>query len=103
MLGGMLDKQTELNKKIEKMKILVSDGKANFAWVPSLNGQVPQEAIPGGYTSTGEILYIGRKIHECEMTPGEILPSHDCLYISYGDEEHCYKDNYEVLVSRVIS
>ena len=35
------------------------------------------------------------------MTPGKILPSHDCLYISYGDEEHCYKDNYEVLVSRV--
>ena len=57
--------------------------------------------IPGGYTSTGEILYIGRKIHEGEMTPGKILPSHNCLYISYGDEEHCYKDNYEVLVSRV--
>ena len=47
MLGGMLDKQTELNKKIENLKILVSDRKANFAWVPSLNGQVPQEAIPG--------------------------------------------------------
>ena len=51
MLGGMLDKQTELNKKIEKLKILVSDGKANFAWVPSLNGQVPQEAIPGRLSS----------------------------------------------------
>ena len=57
--------------------------------------------IPGGYTSTGEILYIGRKIHKDEMTPGKIYPSHDCLYISYGGDEHCYKDNYEVLISRV--
>ena len=57
--------------------------------------------IPGGYTSTGEILYIGRKIHKGEMTPGKIYPSHDCLYISYGGDEHCYKDNYEVLISRV--
>ena len=101
MLGSMLHKQTELNKKIDKLQILVPDGKANFAWVPSSNGQVPQEAIPGGYTSTGEILYIGRKMYKGEMTPGKIHPSHDCLYISYKDDEHCYKDNYEVLVSRV--
>ena len=101
MLGSILHKQTELNKKIKKLKILVPDGKANFAWVPSSNGQVPEEAIPGGYTSTGEILYIGRKMYKGEMTPGKIHPSHDCLYISYNNDEHCYKDNYEVLVSRV--
>ena len=34
------------------------------------------------------------------MTPGKILPSHNCLYISQSGGEHCYKDNYEVLVSR---
>ena len=86
----------------DNYEVLVSRiGKASFTWVPSINGQVPHEAIPGGYISTGEILYIGRKLHEGEMTPGKILLSHDCLYISYGGEEHCYKDNYEVLVSRV--
>ena len=47
MLGSILHKQTKLNKKIEKLQILVPDGKANFAWVPSLDGQVPQDAIPG--------------------------------------------------------
>ena len=56
--------------------------------------------IPGGYTSTGEILYIGRKIHMGVMTPGKIHPSHYCLYVSYGGYEHSYKHNYEILVSR---
>ena len=99
MLGSILHKQTELNKKIDKLVLRV--GKTNFAWVPSSNGQVPQEAIPGGYTSTSEILYIGRKNLNGEMTPGKIYPPHDCLYIYYGGDEHCYKDNFEVLVSRV--
>ena len=63
--------------------------------------QLNPSLIPGGYTSTGKILYIGRKFDEGEMTPGKILPSHNCLYISQSGGEHCYKDNYEVLVSRV--
>ena len=36
-----------LGSILQNKPILVSDGKANFAWVPSSNGQVPQEAIPG--------------------------------------------------------
>ena len=47
MLGSILHKQTKMNKKIEKLQSLVPNGESNFAWVPSLNGQVPQEAIPG--------------------------------------------------------
>ena len=34
------------------------------------------------------------------MTPGKIHPSHDCLYVSFGGYEYCYKHNYEILVSR---
>ena len=31
----------------KEYEILVSDEKARYGWVPSSNGQVPQEAIPG--------------------------------------------------------
>jgi hypothetical protein len=56
--------------------------------------------ILGGYTLSGEILYIGRKIHMGVMTPGKIHPSHGCLYVSYNGYEYSYKHNYEILVSR---
>ena len=72
------------------------------AWVQlkGKNIELQNSLIPGGYTSTGEILYIGRKIHMGVMTPGKIHPSHDCLYVSYGGYEYSYKHNYEILVSR---
>ena len=48
----------------EKIKsqyeVLTAEGNSSYDWSPSSNGQVPPKAIQGGYTSTGEILYIGR-------------------------------------------
>ncbi|KAF5305390.1 hypothetical protein FQA39_LY09219 [Lamprigera yunnana] len=66
-------------------------------WVQSSNGHVPAGAVPGGHTSGGETLYLGR-VHHCNaMTVGKVHPSHGCLYIPYGGNEISYK-NYEVLV-----
>ena len=84
----------------KEYEILVSNGKANYGWIRSSSGKVPQNAIPGGYTSTDEILYIGRKIHEGVMTLGKVQPSHGCLYTSYGGYEISHIYDYEVLVSR---
>ena len=62
MLGSILHKQTKLNKKIEKLQILVPDGKANFAWVPSSNGQVPQEAIQGDIHQPVKFFTLGENL-----------------------------------------
>lgn len=67
------------------------------SWKKDRNGNVPLEAIPGGYTKTGEILYIGRANHAGSLIVGRIHPSHCCLYLCDSWKEHSYKE-YEVLV-----
>ncbi|KAK4879055.1 hypothetical protein RN001_007201 [Aquatica leii] len=66
-------------------------------WVPSANGQVPPGAVPGGHTSNGETLYLGRVRHANALTVGKIHPSHGCLYIPYGGGEIRH-NSYEILV-----
>ncbi|RVE53551.1 hypothetical protein evm_001692 [Chilo suppressalis] len=56
-------------------------------WVEGRNGTVPPNAVPGGRTSTGETLYIGRAKEQGSLTPGKIHPSHKTLYISFGGDE----------------
>ena len=79
---------------------MVSNGEAKYEWIPSKYGKIPEKAIPGGETSVGEILYIGRKIHEGVMTLGKVQPSHHNLYICFRGHEIPHHDDYEVLVSR---
>jgi len=68
-----------------------------YTWVPDSNGSVPSDAVEAGRTSDGETLYIGRGHIEGSTTPGKIHPSHGCLYIPYGGQEHKLS-SYEVLV-----
>ncbi|ETN68031.1 hypothetical protein AND_000137 [Anopheles darlingi] len=67
-----------------------------FTWVPSVNGQIPGEAVLGGRTATGEQLYIGRTHQEGSLIPGEIHRSDSCLYILFDGTEHSFRQ-YEVL------
>uniref|UniRef100_A0A182NZ81 DUF3421 domain-containing protein n=1 Tax=Anopheles dirus TaxID=7168 RepID=A0A182NZ81_9DIPT len=69
----------------------------NVSWVPSSFGVVPSNAVIGGTTEAGELLYIGRALHNGRLTPGVIKPSHMTLYIPFNDKAISYK-NYEVLV-----
>lgn len=69
----------------------------NARWVPGGNGFIPPGAFPGGYTASGEILYIGRASYQGSLTPGKVHPSHGTLYISFDGNENSFKD-YEVLV-----
>ncbi|KAH8018429.1 hypothetical protein HPB51_006051 [Rhipicephalus microplus] len=82
-------------------QVLISDD-PDMAWVPASEGSVPTGAIQGGMTSSGEPLYIGRTFHEGTLTIGKVHPSHNCLYIPYGGDEHHYTD-YEVLVCNTIN
>lgn len=65
-------------------------------WVESRDGNVPPQAIPGGRTSSGETLYIGRAHQQGSLTPGKIHQSHKVMYISFAGNEVPHKV-YEVL------
>ena len=84
----------------QQYEVLIADVNARYDWIPSSNGQVPPRAIQGGYTSTGEVLYIGRKVHKGVLIPGKVHPSHGGLFVAYGGEEHAYQFGYEILVAR---
>jgi Protein of unknown function (DUF3421) len=69
----------------------------NFSWIPSGSGMAHANAVVGGRTQEGEILFIGRIYQEGSTTPGKIRPSHGCLSIPYGGAELKF-NNYEILV-----
>jgi hypothetical protein len=67
-------------------------------WVGASNGGIPVGALLGGYTASGEELYIGRgqfKLFKF-LTPGKVHPSHGCCYIVFAGKEKAIK-NYDVL------
>ena len=69
----------------------------NVQWVPACDGQVVCNAVLGGLTVRGEVLYIGRGHHKGSLTVGKIHQSHGCLYIPFDGLEIAIK-SYEVLV-----
>lgn len=79
-------------------EVLVCEG-AKLAWQPCLDNAIPATAIPGGKTSYGETLYIGRAFHAGTLTCGKVHPSQKCLYIPYRGKEHWYS-TYEILICR---
>lgn len=85
----------EINVSGQPFEVLTGTG---FEWTRDMweHGQVPSNAVEGGKTARGEILYIGRTVHEDSVTPGKIQPSLGCLYIPYGCEEYRYM-TYQVL------
>ena len=84
----------------QQYEVLTAKGNSRYDWSPSSNGQVPPGAIQGGFTSTDEILYIGRTLHKGVLIPGKVHPSHKCLYVTCGGKERAYKAGYEILVAK---
>ncbi|CAH0697239.1 unnamed protein product [Spodoptera exigua] len=68
----------------------------DLRWIPASNGNVPPGAIPGGRTSSGETLYVGRARYQLSVTPGKIHPSHNSCYIAFAGQEVAHK-MYDVL------
>jgi len=73
--------------------------KISIKFVGASGGSVPHNAFPGGQDKSGEILYIGRAMHEGSKIPGKLHPSHGVLYVAWGGREH-KKTHYEVLVQK---
>uniref|UniRef100_A0A1B0D3A9 Uncharacterized protein n=1 Tax=Phlebotomus papatasi TaxID=29031 RepID=A0A1B0D3A9_PHLPP len=80
--------------KTEYIEVLNS---TSVSWVPSSNGNVPYNAVMGGYTTEGEPLYVGRAVHDGLLIPGKIHPSRETLYIPYDGKELKFRE-YEVLI-----
>ncbi|XP_076314669.1 natterin-4-like [Tachypleus tridentatus] len=66
-------------------------------WMDGQAGHVPYGAVQGGEDS-GEPIYVGRANHEGDVVPGKLHPSHGCVYVPWGGEEHSHTD-YQVLVN----
>uniref|UniRef100_A0A2S2Q4X7 C3 and PZP-like alpha-2-macroglobulin domain-containing protein 8 n=1 Tax=Sipha flava TaxID=143950 RepID=A0A2S2Q4X7_9HEMI len=65
-------------------------------WVHASNGQIPPNALPGGFDATNEQLYVARAEHNGALIPGKLVPSHGVVYVAWGGVENP-KENYEVL------
>ncbi|XP_050422531.1 C3 and PZP-like alpha-2-macroglobulin domain-containing protein 8 isoform X4 [Adelges cooleyi] len=65
-------------------------------WVRASNGQIPPNALPGGFDTNKEQLYIARAEHNGALIPGKLVPSHGVTYVAWGGVENP-KENYEVL------
>lgn len=64
-------------------------------WVHASNGQIPPNALPGGFDGTNEQLYVARAEHNGALIPGKLVPSHGVVYVAWGGVENP-KENYEV-------
>lgn len=104
---------TEVAK--EQFEVLMNTG---FKWIAASNGYVPENAVVGGRSLSGETFYVGEKVknlirifpsskvwllistgrtmHAGQNTPGKISATSKCIYIPFGSEQS-HKD-YEVLV-----
>ncbi|XP_013776957.1 natterin-4-like [Limulus polyphemus] len=83
-------------------QVLVNYCGSQLEWKYASEGEIPTGAIQGGATADGEVLYIGRTLHEGTLTIGKVHPSHGVLYIAYGGQEISYP-NYEILVLKSVT
>lgn len=66
-------------------------------WVRVARDKIPENALKGGYSESGEILYVGRSKHHGHFTPGKVQKSHQVCYIPFGGKEISYQA-FEVFV-----
>ncbi|GJQ66922.1 hypothetical protein Trydic_g7941 [Trypoxylus dichotomus] len=84
-----------LEHEVQQCEIMVE---CKLKWQHCNGVHIPPNAVPGGRTSTGETLYIGRANHGGSLCVGKVHPSHRCLYLPFGGREISVK-SFEILVS----
>lgn len=67
----------------------------SLSWAECSSGSVPAEAVKAGQDEDGGIMYVGRALHEEDVLPAKVCPSHGCAFVSYNGEEHA-KTEYQV-------
>lgn len=63
---------------------------------------MPNNAFPAGQTENGEVLYVGRSIHDGVLTHGKVQPSKGACFLPFYDEEIKCR-TYEVFVDVEVS
>ncbi|XP_068251245.1 uncharacterized protein [Palaemon carinicauda] len=76
--------------------LLSNPGGADFVWQSASFGSAPIGALQGGYTESGERLYVGRFRQGGVYVGGKVHPSHSVCYAPYGGRE-VRNSTYEVL------
>ncbi|XP_035741905.1 uncharacterized protein LOC118450321 isoform X2 [Vespa mandarinia] len=59
---------------------------ADFKWIPSGHGHVPENAVEAGRTINGEVLYVGRTYHNGIPCVGK-----SCSCLTHGPHAICHK------------
>lgn len=80
---------------VQNIEVLIAKP-GSLRWIPASRGNVPPGAIPGGKTSSGETLYVGRAKYQLSITPGKVHASHNCCYIPFAGSE-VSQQHYDVL------
>ncbi|KAK8748680.1 hypothetical protein OTU49_015941 [Cherax quadricarinatus] len=81
--------------------VLNNPGSVEVTWEQASRGTIPQGALQGGYSETGEALYFGRFNHGGSLICGKVHPSHKVCYVPYWGQETS-NVNYEVLCLKSI-
>jgi hypothetical protein len=77
----------------DEFEVLMNTG---FKWIQAGDGFVPENAVVGGRSLSGEKLFVGRGKHGDLKVPGKICKQSKCIYVPFGGE-FSHKE-YEVLV-----
>jgi len=80
-----------------QFQVLSAPYGVNVQWVAASNGNVPANAVEGGFNDDRSKTFVGRTNHDGAFCPGEVVPGDGKLYIAHEGEEREF-DNYEVLV-----
>ncbi|OON18075.1 hypothetical protein X801_06077 [Opisthorchis viverrini] len=81
----------------EVLCVTGSHGGGFYTWKADSGGGVPKRAVIGGFSSSGEPLYVARGYVDGERVVGKVHDGHQCAYFPHGGREIAC-DDYEVLV-----
>ena len=76
---------------------LVRPSSGSLEWIVATDGEIPDAAICGGYTSFHDELFVGRAFYNGSWVIGKVQKSHPLLYIPFGGLEVPLND-YELLI-----
>ncbi|XP_045588699.1 uncharacterized protein [Procambarus clarkii] len=81
--------------------VLSNPGGAALVWERASHGSIPQGALQGGHSETGEPLYFGRFNYAGSIISGVVQPSHQVCYVPYWGQATS-NVTYEVLCLKTV-
>lgn len=69
-------------------------------WIKARDGDLPPNAVQGGYRHDKTPFYVARAHHAGALIPGKLLPGHGVTYIGWRGSEF-NKTEYEVITPKI--